>query len=109
MSILKQRVREQLHKIGLVLLEDGNGWLVTNNGTTKYLFEKRFEDVSGVLMWLESPVRRLADEEADEFDKDWASFVNQCDGCRRGLFLDDAGIHHGETLTDMIACTKERY
>jgi len=28
---------------------------------------------------------------------------------RRGLPKDEAGNHHGDTLVDMIACTKGRY
>ena len=38
----------------------------------------------------------------------YADDVNQCDGCRRGLPLDELGIHYGEGF-DMIACTRERY
>ena len=33
--------------------------------------------------------------------------MNQCDGCRRGLPIDN-GIHRGEGY-DMIACTRDRY
>lgn len=99
-------IRKQLNDIGLVLLETGKGrgWLVTNNGTT---FEKKFADLDAVQMWLDNPARRLTDSEADEFDADWTKFVNQCDGCRRGLPL-EGGIHFGEGH-DMIACTRRRY
>lgn len=34
--------------------------------------------------------------------------ANQCDGCRRGLPLDEHGIHWGKGY-DMIGCTAERY
>lgn len=35
-------------------------------------------------------------------------FVNQCDGCRRGLPIDENGVHVGEGY-DMIGCTRKRY
>ncbi len=34
--------------------------------------------------------------------------MNQCDGCRRGLPLDEHGIHCGEGY-DMIGCTANKY
>lgn len=33
---------------------------------------------------------------------------NQCDGCRRGMPVDEHGTHYGEDF-DMIACTRNRY
>jgi len=33
--------------------------------------------------------------------------LNQCDGCRRGLPVED-GTHRGEGY-DLIVCTKDRY
>jgi len=33
---------------------------------------------------------------------------NQCDGCARGLPIDEHGIHRGEGY-DVIACTADRY
>ncbi len=68
------KLRKQLHDIGLVLLEHGSGWMVTNNGTAKTLFEKEFTDLDAVQMWLDNPARRLTNAEADEFDEDWAGF-----------------------------------
>jgi hypothetical protein len=37
-----------------------------------------------------------------------ASELNQCDGCRRGLPLNENGIHRGEGY-DMIGCTADKY
>jgi len=34
--------------------------------------------------------------------------INQCDGCRRGLPIDENGIHYGEDF-DMIGCTANKY
>lgn len=34
--------------------------------------------------------------------------INQCDGCRRGLPLDNNGVHRGKGF-DAIGCTRERY
>lgn len=33
---------------------------------------------------------------------------NQCDGCQRGLSLDEYNIHKGEGY-DLMGCTKNRY
>jgi hypothetical protein len=33
---------------------------------------------------------------------------NQCDGCARGLPLKN-GVHKGESVWDLIGCTKDRY
>jgi len=36
--------------------------------------------------------------------------INQCDGCRRGLPLDQDGFHHDpDSNYDFIGCTKDRY
>jgi hypothetical protein len=34
--------------------------------------------------------------------------LNQCDGCRRGI-PNINGIHRGDSVFDMIACTADRY
>lgn len=60
-------LRKKLNEIGLLLLENGGGWLVTNNGTAKTLSEKKFANLDAVLMWLES----LSDAECDEFDAEF--------------------------------------
>ena len=99
MKVLK--LRAKLHRRGLVLLENGDGWMVTNNGTAKALIEHEFADLDAVEAWVAALPNRLTDAEADEFDEDWASFVNQCDGCRRGLPL-QGGVQYGETLADMV-------
>jgi len=72
MKLLK--LRKQLSDAGLLLLEDGKGWLVTNNGTAKDLKEKKFKSLDAVQMWFDSPARRLSDVESDEFDAEWAGF-----------------------------------
>jgi hypothetical protein len=104
------KLREKLHRRGLLLLEHGTGWMVTDHGV-KTPFEQEFETLEAVETWMtdEFNTNRLTDKEADEFDDQWAKFVNQCDGCRRGLPLDDNGVHHGESLTDMMGCTRNRY
>ncbi len=85
MKLLK--LRKQLSDIGLLLLEDGKGWLVTNNGTAKTLIEHEFADLEAV------KANRFTDEE-------YTIFVHQCDG----LPL-KAGIHQGSGL----GCTRNRY
>ena len=35
--------------------------------------------------------------------------MNQCDGCNRGLPVDDRGIHRGLGGPDMMACCKNKY
>ena len=37
-----------------------------------------------------------------------AQIINQCDGCRRGLRLEN-GLHIGKSKFDMLGCTKDRY
>jgi len=34
---------------------------------------------------------------------------NQCDGCQRGLPLNEYGTHQGRSPWDLIGCTRERY
>lgn len=34
---------------------------------------------------------------------------NQCDGCGRGMPLNDKGVHIGKQWYDSIGCTKSRY
>lgn len=101
------KLRQKLHDLGLVLLKHGTGFLVTNAGTAKTLIEHEFADLAAVETFVAHP-NRLDDAEADEFDEDWAKFVNQCDGCRRGLPLNNDGVHVGPGF-DMIGCTKDRY
>lgn len=67
-------LRKKLSDIGLLLLEDGKGWLVTNNGTAKTLSEKKFKSLDAVKMWFESPARRLTELESDEYDVEWEKF-----------------------------------
>jgi hypothetical protein len=73
MKVLK--LREKLGKLGLLLLEHGDNWMVTNNGTAKTLFEKEFSTLDDVQMWLENPARRLTEKEAELFDDDFAEFA----------------------------------
>lgn len=106
------KLREKLHKRGLLLLEHGDlGWTVTNDGTAKTLIEHEFDDLMAVEDWLAALPNRFTEEEADEFDGRWAEFVNQCDGCRRGLPLNDEGVHVSGSGSgfDMIGCTRNRY
>ena len=34
---------------------------------------------------------------------------NQCDGCARGLSVDESGLHRGPGRWDVQACTADRY
>jgi len=99
------KIRQVLGLRGLLLLEHGTGWRVTNEGSAKYLIEHKFDDLDAVEKWVNELPKRLFRRESLVFD---VEFVNQCDGCRRGLPLDEYGIHHGEGY-DMIACTAKRY
>lgn len=35
--------------------------------------------------------------------------MNQCDGCRRGLPVNERGNHRGPEPWDIIRCTADRY
>lgn len=83
------RLREKLGRRGLMLVKHGDIWRVTNEGTAKTLIEHDFANLDEVEAWV----------------KDF----NQCDGCRRGLPLDENGVHHGDGRYDMIGCTRRRY
>jgi hypothetical protein len=65
---------KKLRDAGLVLLPNGKGWLVTNNGTVKTLSEKKFKSLDDVKLWFDSPARRLSEQESDEYDADWEKF-----------------------------------
>ena len=70
------RVRKKLELQGLLLLQHGNGFKVTNNGTAKTLMEEEFPNLHEVEMWLKKTfTNRLTEAECDEWDKDWAKFV----------------------------------
>ena len=69
MRLLK--LRKKLGDSGLVLEKHGKGWMVTNNGTAKTLWEKEFKSLDGVELWYDSAARRLSEQESDEFDADW--------------------------------------
>ena len=75
MKLLK--LRQRLFKVGLTLLETKQGFTVTDSGS-KTPIEETFPDREAVERWLTSKElhdNRLNDEEADEFDEDWARFV----------------------------------
>jgi hypothetical protein len=70
------RVRNKLGVHGLLLLQHGGGFKVTNNGTAKELFEKDFPNLHEVEKWFkETHTNRLTDEEAEVFDEYWKDFV----------------------------------
>ena len=102
------KIRQTLDRRGLLLLEHGTGWKVTNEGSAKYLIEYLFDDLDAVEKWVNELPNRLMELECEVFDKAFEDFVNQCDGCRRKLPLNEYGIHVGEGY-DMIACTAKRY
>jgi hypothetical protein len=70
------RLREKLSKEGFILIQKSHGFIVTNNGTLKELFEKEFENLDAVEAWFsQRHSNRLNDEEAEKWDKDWEEFV----------------------------------
>jgi len=74
------RLREKLGDNGFVLLEHGDGWFVTNNGTAKTLIEKQFKNLNEVEAWFNGEIvksNRLSDEEAEEFDNYFNEFVKE--------------------------------
>jgi len=74
------RLREKLGDHGLVLLEHGTGWVVTNNGTAKTYFEEKFKNLEEVEVWFNSRLlksNRLTDKEAEEFDEYFKRFVEE--------------------------------
>lgn len=73
MKVLK--LRDKLHRRGLVLLKHGDGWMVTNNGTAKTLIEHEFADLETVTAWMDGLPNRMTEEEAVVFDEDWKGFV----------------------------------
>ena len=54
---------------------------------------------------IRNPVQRLRDALAPQ---DSTPERNQCDGCARGLPIDEHGIHRGDGY-DVIVCTADRY
>lgn len=79
MRVLK--IRQTLNRRGLLLLEHGTHWLVTNEGTAKGLIEHKFDDLEAVEKWVDALPNRLTAEEGDVFDGEFAEFVkhNQCE------------------------------
>jgi hypothetical protein len=74
MKVLK--LREKLGKLGLLLIKHGDGWLVTDHGV-KTPFEKLFDDLDAVQMWLDNPTRRLTEKEAELFEDEFTAFAEQ--------------------------------
>jgi hypothetical protein len=83
------KLRKKLGKKGLVLLEHGDGWMVTDHGV-KTPFEHQFETLQGVHNWFnaikdnldDTPLEdlhtnRLTNKEAEQFDKDFKDFCNE--------------------------------
>ncbi|MHA2065634.1 MAG: hypothetical protein ACXABY_14760 [Candidatus Thorarchaeota archaeon] len=74
------RMRQKLHMQGLILHQLPQGFRV-ENGSVKYYFEKDFPNLAAVDKWYkETYTNRLSDTEADEFDADWAKFVEKENG-----------------------------
>ena len=73
MRVLK--IRQKLNERGLLLLEHGTGWLVTNEGTAKTLIEHTFDDLDAVEAWVTALPNRLTDEEGKVWDARWADFL----------------------------------
>jgi len=73
------KMRQKLGRRGLLLLEHGTGWLVTNNGTVKTLIQHEFDDLDAVEAWMEKLPNRLTDEESEVFDEEFKTFVKAQD------------------------------
>ena len=81
MRVLK--IRQKLNRRGLLLLEHGTGWLVTNEGTAKYLMEQKFDDLNAVEKWVNALPNRLMELECEVFDKEFEDFVEAEAQCGR--------------------------
>jgi len=85
MKLLK--LRERLSWIGLLLLEHGDGFLVTNNGV-KEPIDLEFADLAEVEQWMRDQrhANRLTDEDDAEWDAQYKAFCEawrdvQCPDC----------------------------
>lgn len=69
------RMRQKLHLHGLVLLQHGRGFKVTDQGV-KTPFEKDFPNLAAVQAWYKDTFKnRLNEAEAAEWDDDYETFV----------------------------------
>jgi len=74
------KLRHRLHKEGLVLLQHGEGFTITDNGS-KTPIEENFPNLEAVVKWhTDKHANRLNDIEALEWDTDWAKFVEENKG-----------------------------
>ena len=74
MKLLK--IRETLSHIGLLLLEHGDGFIVTDHGV-KQPVELEFADLAAVETWMREQrhANRLTDEDDADWDAQWTAFV----------------------------------
>jgi hypothetical protein len=87
------RMRQKLHLQGLTLHQIGQGFRV-ENGSVKYYFEKDFPNLAAVDKWYkETYTNRLSEAEADEFDWQWAKFVEEENGREGDNDTDGAPVH----------------
>jgi len=76
------KLRQKLHKRALLLLEHGDGWLVTNISNVKTLVEKTFDTLEQVEKFVDDLPNRLTEWEAEDWDKEWKAFVEAEHGRR---------------------------
>lgn len=74
------KIRQTLGQRGLLLLEHGTGWLVTNEGTVKTLIEHVFDDLNAVETWIAELPNRMTAEEGRVFDEEFEKFI-KIKGC----------------------------
>lgn len=74
MKLLK--LREKLSHVGLVLLEHGDGFMVTNAGV-KAPVDLEFADLAAVEQWMKDQrhANRLTDADDADWDAQWTKFV----------------------------------
>ena len=70
------KLRQRLTKKGLLLLEHGDGWTVTDEGV-KVPFEKNFPNLAEVEKWMNPHTNRLTEKEADLFDAEFKAFAEK--------------------------------
>ena len=95
MKLLK--LREKLSHIGLLLLEHGDGFMVTDAGV-KTPIDLEFADLAAVEQWMKD--QRHANRLTDADDAEWdAAFRTFCERWRDVRCLDCQRVHPRELWT----------
>ena len=96
------RIREKLGHIGLLLLEHGDGFLVTNSGV-KQPVDLEFADLAEVEQWMKDQrhANRLTDEDDAEWDAQYRAF---CEAWRDVRCLDCEAVNPRQRWKDNGDC-----